>query len=513
MRLLLLTGRLAAGRVVEEAKKIEAELGYEAEVHVLDVDVAALMNVRWLKKALRPIRDSLEYYDAVVLPGYTSGSALELQEEFGVRFVKGTKHICDLLEALRRMGIERFSSDEPADALLGRSRDVEERLGAVERAVSAYVEVGAARIPIRPPPLRVVSEVYYGPGLGLEELMEECRWRAEEGADIICLGVEEPEGVAPDELRPILRALRDEFRALAIDSPRPIHVKEALEAGFDMILSVSPSNISSILRIAEPSAAYVLIAPGGAGREEKLRAVKRMIIKLEGAGITKIIVDPLLEPPIEPGTMSSLLAYELFREELSDRPLLMGLCNVLELVDADSPGLAALLTILAGELGVSLLLTTEESRKTRGSTAEVSAAAKMVSLALHERRPPKDVGISLLKLKDKVDRDIWLDESELEGVEIVDCSVEERPRPRPLDREGFFKIALDRREGLILALYRGRGGALLLRGPSARCILEEVIERGLVGTQEHLAYLAVELAKAEVALRTGKSYVQDEELF
>ena len=211
-----------------------------------------------------------------------------------------------------------------------------------------------------------------------------------------------------------MRALRDEFRALAIDSPCPTHVEEALEAGFDMVLSVSPSNISSILRIAEPSAAYVLIAPRRAGPEEKLRAVKRMISKLEGAGITKIIVDPLLEPPIEPGTMDSLLAYELFRDELGDRPLLMGLCNVLELVDADSPGLAALLTILAGELGVSLLLTTEESRKTRGSTAEVSAAAKMVSLALHERRPPKDVGITLLKLKDKVDRDVRLDESELE---------------------------------------------------------------------------------------------------
>lgn len=516
MRLLLLTGKLAAKRVVEEAKKIEAELGHHVEVHVLDVDVAALMNVRWLKKALRPMRGRLEDYDAIVLPGYTSGSVIELEGEFGVKFVKGTKHICDLLGALKRMGITAFSTDVPADFLLEKSSDVEERLRAVEEAMGAYVEVGAIRVPLRPPPMRVISEVYYGRGTSPEELIEECRFRAREGADVICLGVREPDIISSDELSPILKKMRDELPTLAIDSPRPAHVREALRHGFDMVMSISLDNIGPILSACalEPSAAYVLVAPREIGPKGKLKAIEHMISEVERAGARKIIVDPLLEPPIEPGIANSLEAYGLFRERLTDRPMLMGLCNVVELVDADSHGLAILLAILAGELGVSLLLITEESQKTKGSTAEVSTAAKMVSIALHERRHPKDMGISLLKLKDKVNRDVWLTKQELSGVRTIDCpSLREETSASPPDRTGFFKIALDRRAGLILVLYRGEKGPLLLRAPRARPILRMVIEQGLVGTQEHLAYLAVELTKAEIALRAGKSYVQDEELF
>jgi dihydropteroate synthase len=36
---------------------------------------------------------------------------------------------------------------------------------------------------------------------------------------------------------------------------------------------------------------------------------------------------------------------------------------------------------------------------------------------------------------------------------------------------------------------------------------------GLVSTLDHAAYLGSELAKAEVALRTGKEYIQDSSLF
>jgi len=513
MRVLLLTGRLAAKRVMEEARRIEAELGHDVEVLVLSVDIAALMSVRWLKKALEPMREGLRKYDAIILPGYISGSATELEEEFGMRFVKGTKHICDLLEALRRLGLTGLSSDVPADALLGKGTDVEGRLRALEEAVSTYIDVGDVRVPIRPPPMRLISEVYYSPELGVEELIEECRYRAGEGADIICLGIREPLAVSPDELSPILKALRDEFSTIAIDSPRPAHMREALKHGFDMVMSISPANIEHVLSIIEPLATYVLVAPRETRYDEKLECMKKMVYWLERAGARKIVIDPLLEPPIESGMMDSLLAYKRLGEEFVEFPFLMGLCNVVELVDADSPGLTALLTALAGELGVSLLLITEESRKTMNSTAETSVAAKMISIALHERRPPKDLGISLLRLKDKVNKDIGLHERELVGVEIVDCWPEEGPLPRPLDRMGFFKITLDRKAGLILVLYRGRKGALLLRAPSAKPILREVMERGLVGTQEHLAYLALELEKAEIALQVGKSYVQDEELF
>ncbi|MHC1600732.1 MAG: DUF4346 domain-containing protein [Candidatus Nezhaarchaeales archaeon] len=41
---------------------------------------------------------------------------------------------------------------------------------------------------------------------------------------------------------------------------------------------------------------------------------------------------------------------------------------------------------------------------------------------------------------------------------------------------------------------------------------DELIRRGLITTLDHAAYIGKELYKAELALRIGKSYVQDEDL-
>ena len=223
-------------------------------------------------------------------------------------------------------------------------------------------------------------------------------------------------------------------------------------------------------------------------------------------------MDPLLEPPIEAGLFRSLMAYGLIARELPGRPMMMGFCNVLELVDADSPGLNALLACLAAELGVSLVLTTEESPKTYRSTYEASVALKMASLALWGHRAPKDLGIDLLVLKDKVERTVQFGPELLEGAVEVSCEPVRKAAYKP-DPMGFFRITVDRPSGSIMALYEGRKGKVLLRGPDAASLVRCALEMGLASTPEHVAYLARELTKAELALRAGKSYVQDEPLF
>jgi len=39
------------------------------------------------------------------------------------------------------------------------------------------------------------------------------------------------------------------------------------------------------------------------------------------------------------------------------------------------------------------------------------------------------------------------------------------------------------------------------------------VELGLVSRWDHAAYLGSELTKAEIALRTGKEYIQDKAMF
>ena len=74
-------------------------------------------------------------------------------------------------------------------------------------------------------------------------------------------------------------------------------------------------------------------------------------------------------------------------------------------MDADSVGVNALLARLSQEVDASILLATEKSDKTKGTVAEEVAAAKMMFLAKKRGSVPKDLGIHLLILKDKRNRE------------------------------------------------------------------------------------------------------------
>ena len=54
---------------------------------------------------------------------------------------------------------------------------------------------------------------------------------------------------------------------------------------------------------------------------------------------------------------------------------------------------------------------------------------------------------------------------------------------------------------------------LVIIGHSAKEVYEEIITKNLVSRMEHAAYLGAELKKAEIAMITGKEYVQDFDLF
>ena len=183
-------------------------------------------------------------------------------------------------------------------------------------------------------------------------------------------------------------------------------------------------------------------------------------------------------------------------------------------MDADSGGVNVLLAGIGMELGVSILFTPEESGKTRGSVYELATASKMMFLAKHRKSIPKDLGINLVAFKDKHKRnDIIL--NELDGIP-------EFRREEPLkfirDKAGSFKINVDYRttvaDSRITATHFKKNKAdLVIIGHSAKEIYEEIIKKELVTRMEHAAYLGSELQKAEIAMITGKEYVQDFDLF
>jgi hypothetical protein len=73
------------------------------------------------------------------------------------------------------------------------------------------------------------------------------------------------------------------------------------------------------------------------------------------------------------------------------------------------------------------------------------------------------------------------------------------------DPAGNFVIGV--RGGMIVARH---DTGITVRGNSAKGLLDAIFELELVSTASHAAYLGRELKKAEIALKLGRSYAQDD---
>jgi dihydropteroate synthase-like protein len=128
---------------------------------------------------------------------------------------------------------------------------------------------------------------------------------------------------------------------------------------------------------------------------------------------------------------------------------------------------------------------------------------------------PKDLGLDLLVLKDKRNREELYDKTLEANSNSVVAS--EKSEPVVQDEHGSFRIAVDRVNGNIVALHY-KSSELdkpvnIIKGMTAESVYAKIAELGLVTRIDHAAYLGNELAKAEIALKTGKQYIQDFSLF
>ena len=81
-----------------------------------------------------------------------------------------------------------------------------------------------------------------------------------------------------------------------------------------------------------------------------------------------------------------------------------------------------------------------------------------------------------------------------------------------MDRAGYFVILPDARRGVIVVEHYAYDNRLLhvLEGDTGRDLCGTIVAEGWVTQLSHAAYLGRELARAELALRQGLPYIQDE---
>ena len=516
MKILIVTSKTAYNTVKEEAEKLASKKGWHVQVHRLEASVALLHTMESLSDALSN-RTDLQEYDLIVIPGGIEGDARTIEERVGVKTVKGPRHASDIYYTLSNLEPEELSPIEPADEILARLererfRDLL-KLMQEDVARRSHIRVGELNVPLRPPPIIVIGEIVNAYKLGESEAIKRAEYAARMGAGIVGLGFGSPTP-NPDLVYKLIRAVKRELDLpVAVDSMNPAEINSAVKAGVDLILSIDPTIADKVCEEAKPIPAVVLptrVKEGYVPRDasEKVKALKENLQILTSRGYEALILDPILEPPISPGTLESLMAYREVSRTIPDFPIMMGIGNVVELIDSDSTGVTGLIVSLAGEAGASLVLAVEHSHKARGAIGEAYLACLQVSAALYLKRPPKDLPVNTLFLKEKRLKHI---RQKPEGITVVEAEdLSKSFNPDPL---GNFRIWVDHDAGKICALYEGVKGKMLIQGESAENVGKKIIGLKLVSELTHALYLGRELQKAEIALRMGRSYEQDQQLF
>jgi dihydropteroate synthase-like protein len=420
-------------------------------------------------------------YDLVIVSGMCTASFEQVERETGVPIYRGPRHAADLALILPLLDTIILSRTIPADDFLAgkKAEDAFKRIGEQEHNTGFDFVIrntkigGGSRI-------KVLAEVM--DAHRCDNIRDVVEHSFGSGADIVDLGF--GFDATPEEVSRVFSLLDDIDRPLAVDSQQPDLIRSALVRA-DIVLSLQEANIPAVGSYVADAGAAAVIVPGNS-------TLKKNLALAESAGIECIIADPLLQP-VGSGLVTSLKHYKD-----TGYPLFFGAGNVVELLDADSIGVNALLAGMAYEVGASIIFTSEHSDKTRGSIREMRRATEMMSLCT-DRPYPKDLGIDLLVVKEKRKRR----EPPLDYDTII--TAKKMPTDIIFDPKGNFRIGIEGDH--IIAVIHGKA----VQGKHWQDVLYTILGQGDVSLLDHAAYLGRELYKAELAIRYGRSFEQDGE--
>jgi dihydropteroate synthase-like protein len=325
--------------------------------------------------------------------------------------------------------------------------------------------------------IRIFAEIVDAPQLDVAAIVARARdWRTA-GADVIDLGCLPSTPFA--HLEAAVEALRAEHFEVSVDSLDADELLRGGRAGAHYLLSLT----ADTLWIADEVASTPVLIPREPADEQSLYDAIEAMQRRGRAFLADSIIEPL---PF--GLAASIARYQRLRDRYADVAIMIGIGNLTELTDADTSGVNALLVGIASELRASAVLTTQVSEHARRVVREVDVARRMMHAALAAHSLPKGLTDELLTVHAK---------------HPFPDTVEEIDAIARAIRDPSFRVQIAR-EGI--HVYN-RDGHHVATDPFA-LFAKLAVERD----GAHAFYLGVELARAEIAWRLGKRYVQDEPL-
>jgi dihydropteroate synthase-like protein len=372
-------------RVLE---KLAGQVGFEYEVSVLGISVAALMHVEWVRRKLT----IAEQFDRVLLPGWCQGDVERLSGHFGMPFQLGPKDMYDLPE---------YFGEDGASAPELDSYDIE-----------------------------ILAEINHAPRMTDAELLSQAQSYCSSGADVIDLGC--IPGESWGRAGQAVRLLCDHGHRVSIDSFDRGEVEAAVAGGAELVLSCNSGNLDWA---AELDVELVAIPDD----PSDLSTLERTVDVLNERGC-RFRIDPILEP-IGFGFAASLSRYFDVRRKWPDIEIMMGIGNLTELTEVDTAGINVLLAGICQELGIRSVLTTEVINWARTAVREFDLARRLVHHSIKCRTLPKHLDPQLVMLRDPKLRELGDEDLSDLARQLTDPNIRifvERGELHLMNRDGYW---------------------------------------------------------------------------
>ncbi|WNY25050.1 dihydropteroate synthase-like protein [Methanolapillus millepedarum] len=603
MKILIVTGQLAFENVQKAAT------GFDADVLRIETPVASLITPQKLIAGFLSSSFASKKYDAALISGFSKFDFKRAESELKIPIYLGPKHAADLesvLKSAENAGFS-FSKTVPACEFIQSQKQAktEKLLLEYEQKSMPALRIGSLAIG-GCSKMKVLGEIANVEDLSRPQLKETILSYISNGADIVDLGFS-PEA-AEDTVQQLVSFSKTVSAVpVSVDSGQFSQIIAGISAGADMVLSLNSEMIHRLnlffqsgpnenRRIdfesfcqkikkttfvvipdfvfdetnfdSEPDFPSEMKGSFSKLNARKIQSLEENIRKAKAIGLEKLIADLILSPPNH-HLLESAASYFEFHRKNPHIPILFGVGNVTELIDADSPGANALLSVIASECGASILFTPEASAKTKGSVSELKKAADMVLASKIRSSAPKDLGIDLLYLKEKrrrpgMDLDFISAHPDLTGsgfsksnlnassfvltgtlhpdfipgtkwgwkndpagnffiglVKVSELSAfvrsinvgSESERQAGTQIETQIEIQFEKLKNIqtpnrevIVAVHPKK----IIIGTDSAFMMEKIIQENLITELSHAAYLGRELQKAEIAMNLGRSYAQDD---
>ncbi len=402
MKILVVTGRFGI-EVLEKLRNIFPEIfPSDVELKYLNMTggLISFLSDKYIEDIVRK-EISKDRFDLVIVP---YGFSIKV-DNVPVIYLK---HVSDIPALLMYL---KYCNDIPRDI-----KNLYEKISKYQEYIESFViensyrvryyraEFGRrSRFRVNGLPPLIIAEIVDATRINLNTCVEIALKYVDEGASIIdvgCVAGSPNPARVYEVVRELSREIPDNV-GISVDSLSIQEIEAGVRAGVDLILSITRGMLDK-LNFNIKDVGVVVIPDRDSDDINYLHSYFEYCSKyLESRGAIPII-DPLLKPPIF-NLSKSICRYVNIRELFKDRPILMGFGNVVELMDVDPHGVYALLSAIAVELEIDLILTTEASVKTRNSIEDLKTALYMCTAAKILSKYPKDMSRNLLKLRRKWD--------------------------------------------------------------------------------------------------------------